>query len=118
MSDPDGRVGQGGVASCQKFDGFTGGEYTGAVGKHALQLFSRDGQGEATRRVAFDVDAPEGDQLAVGGGMAVSAVGYLTALWIRSASGKGKKWALTLGLIAVLGCLAFFKYTDDALIGK
>lgn len=44
--------------------------------------------------------------------LAVSAVGYLTALWIRSASGKGKKWALTLGLIAVLGCLAFFKYTD------
>ncbi len=44
--------------------------------------------------------------------LAVSAVGYLTALGIRSVSGKKKKLILALGLIAVLGCLAFFKYTD------
>ena len=74
MSDPDGRVGQGGVASCQKFDGFTGGEYTGAVGTDALQLFRGDGQGDSPLCASLEVDSPEGDQFAVGRGVTASSV--------------------------------------------
>ena len=74
MSDSEGCVGQGGVASCQKFDGFTGGEYTGAVGTDALQLFRGDGQGDSPLCASLEADSPEGDQFAVGRGVTVSSV--------------------------------------------
>ena len=44
--------------------------------------------------------------------LSVAAAGYLAALGIRASSGGVRKFILTAGLIAVLGCLAFFKYTD------
>ena len=44
--------------------------------------------------------------------LSVAAAGYLAAWGIRSSAGFWKKLILISGLVAVFGCLAFFKYTD------
>ncbi len=44
--------------------------------------------------------------------LSVAAAGYLAALGVTASSGRIRKFILAAGLTAVLGCLAFFKYTD------
>ena len=74
VGEPNGGIGEGGVAACQKFDGFTGGEYAGAVGTATCQLFGSDGQGDPPLGTGFEVNPPEGDQFAVGRGVTATGV--------------------------------------------